>query len=444
MTHSDTETANSGGNGEAKYILSINAGSSSVKLSLYLTNHNCEPKTIITASISSLTSSPAKFTYQDHSSPKDPVTSDLDSVDSHESAFRHFLCQLEEQSFNPPISFICHRIVHGGSFTKPTILSSSTISELNSLSSFAPLHNAPALSLVHASLKALPDATQIAYFDTLFHSTIPTAVSTYAISRDVTGGVDQSQKDQDDPRPSLRKYGFHGISYIWILNSVAEYLHQPVSETSIIALHLGSGASACAIQDGKSIDTTMGLTPASGLPGATRAGDLDPTLVFHLMKPKETGKQKDVGEGLKITEAEEVLNMECGWAGMTGTKEFGEIAEGWIKGDKDMGLAFEVFVDRVVGYVGNYWTKMGGRCDALVFSGGIGEKSNVLRREVVRRLSCLGFRIDERRNGKLRDGTVVGIGGERVSDDGGRVLVVRTDEERMMARECARDGRFWS
>jgi acetate kinase len=444
MIHSDTKTANGGGNGEEKYILSINAGSSSVKLSLYLATHNCEPKTIITASISSLASSPAKFIYQDHSSPKDTVTSDLDSVDSHESAFNHFLSQLEEQSSNPPISFICHRIVHGGSFTEPTILSSSTISELNSLSSFAPLHNAPALSLVNACLKTLPDATQIAYFDTLFHSTIPTAVSTYAIPRDVTGGADQSQKDQDDPRPSLRKYGFHGISYLWILNSVAEYLHQPVSETSIIALHLGSGASACAIQDGKSIDTTMGLTPASGLPGATRAGDIDPTLVFHLMKPKETGKQKDVGQGLKITEAEEVLNMGCGWAGMTGTKEFGEVTEGWERGDKDMGLAFEVFIDRIVGYVGNYWTKIGGRCDALVFSGGIGEKSSVLRREVVRRVGCLGFRIDERRNGKLRNGTVVGVGGERVSDDGGRVLVVRTDEERMMARECTRDERFWS
>lgn len=245
--------------------------------------------------------------------------------------------------------------------------------------------------------------------------------------------------------PKLRKYGFHGISYSFILDEVAKYLGKPPSDTSIIALHLGSGASACAIQRGESIDTSMGLTPAEGLPGATRSGAVDPTLVFHTTSSASSLSHEST-EDLRITKAEEILNKHSGWFSLTGTTDFSRIASGWEEGKEKEALAFELVVDRIVGYVGSYWAKLGGECDALVFSGGIGEKYWQLRREVGERCRCLGFNIEERKNRGIegREGTVVGMGGEQMGNaKGGRVLVCRTDEEWMMARECARDERFW-
>jgi acetate kinase len=188
----------------------------------------------------------------------------------------------------------------------------------------------------------------------------------------------------------------------------------------------------------------MGLTPVEGLPGATRSGAVDPTLVFHSTSGASSLSRASTKD-LHITKAEEILNKCSGWASLTGSTDFTEIVKGWEEGtgkEKEV-LAFEIFVDRIVGYIGSYWTKLGGQCDALVFSGGIGEKSWQLRREVVKRVACLGFRVDERRNRAVRNGVVVSIGGERMHDDGRRVLVVRTDEEGMMARECAADERFW-
>jgi acetate kinase len=238
----------------------------------------------------------------------------------------------------------------------------------------------------------------------------------------------------------VRKYGFHGISYSFILSSVAEYLDQPVSNTNIIALHLGSGASACAIKGGKSIDTTMGLTPAEGLPGATRSGTVDPTLVFHTTSSASSLSRASTKD-LHITKAEEILNKHSGWSALTGTTDFGAVVEGWEKETERETLAFEIVVDRVVAYVGAYWTKLEGRCNALVFAGGIGEKSWQLREQVVEGCKCLGFRVDERKNKEADsiEGVVIRVGG----DMGSKVLVCRTDEEAMMARECAVDERFW-
>ena len=290
-------------------------------------------------------------------------------------------------------------------------------------------HNAPALTLVHTAISQLTHAKNIAYFDTTFHSTLPAAVRTYMIP---------------PKNPKVRKYGFHGISYSFILHAVAEYLDQSVEQTSLIVLHLGSGASACAIRNGESVDTSMGLTPAEGLPGATRSGSVDPTLVFHTTSSASSLSRASTND-MHITKAEEVLNKQSGWSALAGTTDFSSIVAGWEERKEKESLAFEIVVDRIVGYVGSYWTKLVGECDALVFSGGIGEKSWQLRREVARRCACLGFRIDERRNRSAgeREGAVAVIGGERMADEGGKVLVCRTDEEGWMARECVRDERFW-
>lgn len=259
-------------------------------------------------------------------------------------------------------------------------------------------------------MKQLPNVKNIASFDSAFHQHMPDHARTYAIDQRIA------------QEKGLRKYGFHGISYSYITRTVAGHLQKKPSELSIIALHLGSGASACAIKNGQSIDTSMGLTPLSGLPGGSRSGDIDPCLIFHYtstaskMSPSST-------RDLHITEAEEILNKQSGWKALTGTTDFSQIAD--LNAPPSHKLAFNIFVDRIVGYVGNYFVKLDGAVDALVFSGGIGERSALLRERVTQKCACLGFALDEHHNENPGEDRVVGIGkGEKSA-----TLICKTDEE---------------
>jgi acetate kinase len=261
----------------------------------------------------------------------------------------------------------------------------------------------------------LPNVTNVACFDSSFHHSMPDYVKAYAIDQKIA------------KEKGLRKYGFHGLSYSYILREVSKFLSKDASQTSIIALHLGSGASACAIKNGASIDTTMGLTPVSGLPGGTRSGDIDPSLIFHYtsnvakLSPSST---KD----LHISTAEEILNKMSGWKALTGTSNFGEIAK--PDAPDTYKLALKIFVDRIVGYIGSYYVKLRGQVDALVFAGGIGEKSAYLRQLVVEQCACLGLTIDQNANKGYE-------GGKSVSNIGTsqqiRTLVCETDEGYEMA-----------
>lgn len=272
-------------------------------------------------------------------------------------------------------------------------------------------HNASAVSLMRACHEELPNVKNVACFDSEFHSTIPDCVKHYAIDPEIA------------KEKGLRKYGFHGLSYSYVIRTVASFFKKSTSETSIIALHLGSGASACAIKNGKSIDTTMGLTPVSGLPGATRSGDIDPSLVFHYtsdvskLSPHST---KD----LHITSAEEILNKQSGWKALTGTTDFSKIAI--RNAPESHKLALDIFVDRIIGYMGSYFVKLGGKIDAIVFTGGIGEKSAYLRELVIQKCACLDMTIDDEKNNGVK-------GGEGIVDITGkgkvRVIVCETDED---------------
>lgn len=186
----------------------------------------------------------------------------------------------------------------------------------------------------------------------------------------------------------------------------------------MISLHLGSGASAAAILNGKSVDTTMGLTPLEGLPGATRSGSIDPSLVFHYTSDASSLARSSTKE-LHISVAEEILNKRAGWHSMVGTTDFGKVVKGMHKGDERMKLVFDLFVDRVVGYIGNYFVKLGGNVDALTFSGGIGERSEDLRRAVIDKVACLGFRLDD--SPANTNGAVTRLGPN--------VLLIKTNEE---------------
>lgn len=253
----------------AKIILAINAGSSSVKISVYRAQETGEPPTqIADAQIAGLTAPPATLTYKRGS--EKIINQDVKDVKSQEDAFENLLNHLindkglTEISDKESITHACHRVVHGGDYPEAHVVDSDTYHHLEDLTDLAPLHNASALAIVKACTKVLSKAKNVAYFDSSFHATIPDAIRTYPID------PEHAKKNK------LRKYGFHGISYSFITRAVAEYLHKDQSETSIIALHLGSGASACAIKNGKSLDNSMGLTPLAGLPGATRSGSLDP------------------------------------------------------------------------------------------------------------------------------------------------------------------------
>jgi len=188
----------------------------------------------------------------------------------------------------------------------------------------------------------------------------------------------------------------------------------------LISLHLGSGASAAAVQNGKSIDTTMGLTPLEGLPGATRSRSIDPSLVFRYTSDASSLARSSTKE-LHISVAEDILNKQAGWYSMVGTTDFGKVVQGMHDGDERIKLVFDMFVDRVVGYVGNYFVKLGGQVDALTFSGGIGEKSGDLRKAVVGKVGCLGFKLDDTFGGANGNKAVTGLGPN--------VLLIKTNKE---------------
>lgn len=417
-----------------KIILAVNAGSSSVKISVYSAELGQSPVQIAEAQVSGLTASPAtlKYTRGEEVVAKNREVDE--KVENQRDAFRLLLDTLIDDKGLPEIKskedvgIVCHRIVHGDDYSRPQLISSETYHHLEKLNDLAPLHNANSLEIVQLCIRALPTANNVACFDSQFHSSIPEHIRTYPINRNIAAAN------------HLRKYGFHGISYAFITRATAELLGKRPDQLNLIALHLGSGASACAIKKGKSWDTSMGLTPLAGLPGATRSGSVDPSLVFHYAS--DVGKLSPAStKDLHISRAEEILNKESGWKALTGTTDFGKIAAGADDGDPVMKLAFDLLVDRVCGFIGSYYVSLRGEVDALVFAGGIGEKSAKLRAAVVDQISCLGFAIDDERNqNKNIENIVEDVGREGVAP---RVLVCQTDEQFEMARTCAETEEFW-
>ncbi|RDW86353.1 putative acetate kinase [Aspergillus mulundensis] len=408
-----------------KSILSVNAGSSSVKITFY--TYTQTPSVIATAQVSGITAPPAKLKYS--VGEKEKKEELKEKVSSGQDAFKLLLDRcindpdLKDVASPDDLAYICHRVVHGGDFEGAVVINEETYHQLEELEDLAPLHNFSALEIVRLCKKELPNVQSITFFDSSFHKTLPPYVTTYPIDQETA------------KRNKLRKYGFHGISYSFILRSVAEYLKKPVEKTSLIALHIGSGASICAIKDGRSVDTSMGLTPLAGLPGATRSGDIDPSLVFHYTS--EAGKLSPAStKEMHISTAEEILNKKSGWKVLTGTTDFSQIAVENPPSEQHK-LAFDILVDRIVGYIGNYFVKLDGQVDGLVFAGGIGEKSALLRKAIVEKTRCLGFAVDSEKNekGPGEDETVVDITASSKSDER-RVFICQTDEQFEMAFNC--------
>lgn len=268
-----------------KIILSVNAGSSSVKVSVFSAELYNDPIQIAEAQITGLTSPPPKLSYTRRGTTvlknsdvapgsgddsKGEAAAAAPVVNKQDDAWRVILRtlvgdpDLPQVSRQEDIAIVCHRIVHGGEFRTAQVINEATYSRLERLNDLAPLHNAPSLEIVRTCVAGLPAAINVACFDTQFHASMPPHVRTYPIDQEIAR------------KNGLRKYGFHGISYSFITRSVARFLGKGPAQLNIIALHLGSGASACAVRGGRSWDTSMGLTPLAGLPGATRSGSIDP------------------------------------------------------------------------------------------------------------------------------------------------------------------------
>ncbi|KAJ5577611.1 Acetate/Proprionate kinase [Penicillium hispanicum] len=405
----------------AKHILAVNAGSSSVKVTFYTSDH--PPRAIADVQLSGLTAPPPSLKYQ--RGPTKIKEELQEKLSNPQDAFKYILqrcfhdLELSEVASDRDLAYICHRIVHGGDYSDFVEINDDTLHHLEELEDLAPLHNFSALEIVRLCRKELPSVPSITFFDSAFHQTLPPQVRTYPINQEVATAN------------GLRKYGFHGISYSFILRSVAQFLNKPAEKTNMIAMHLGSGASICAIREGKSIDTSMGLTPLAGLPGATRSGDIDPSLVFHYTS--DAGKLSPAStKEMHISTAEEILNKKSGWKALAGTTDFAEIA---VENPPTAAhrLAFDIVVDRILGYIGNYYLKLDGQVDALVFAGGIGEKSALLRRTLSEKCQSLGVAIDAAANDKgPGDGeTVIDI--TKGVGKGPRVLICQTNEQFEMA-----------
>ena len=315
--------------------------------------------------------------------------------------------------YGPPLADVVavgHRAVHGGeAFRQPVQIDAGVIDKLRELSPLAPLHNPPGIAGIEAAMADLPDVPHVAVFDTAFFSTLPAEAYTYAIDAEIAKEY------------SIRKYGFHGTSHKYVSERVAELLERPYDEVDQIVCHLGNGASISAIRGGVAVDTSMGLTPLQGLVMGTRSGDVDPGLHAYLAREA----------GMSVAEIDRLLNNRSGISGLTGgTSDFRDLADRIAAGDVAAKLAYDVYIHRLVSYIGSYLAILGG-IDAITFTAGVGENDDAVRESVCDRLAPLGFLLDDEAN-KVRSKEP-----RRISqpDSPIQILVVPTNEELAMARE---------
>jgi acetate kinase len=309
------------------------------------------------------------------------------------------------------IDAIGHRVVHGGPrFVAPTRVTPDVVRAIRAVSSLAPLHNANALEGIEAGLQLLRGVPAGAVFDTAFHRTIPDVAAQYAIPRDLA------------EQHALRRYGFHGISHQYVSQRLLRCVGRSAPGTRLITCHLGNGASVTAIADGRSIDTSMGLTPMEGLVMGTRSGDVDPGLILHLINAL----------GTSAAAVNDLLNHRSGLRGLCGSSDMREVERAAEGGDVRAQLAREAFAYRVRKYIGAYAAALGG-LDAIAFSGGIGEHSADARARICRGLEFFGVRIHAPTNQRTAGGETAAC--ISADDAAVQVWVVPTDEEGQIARE---------
>ncbi|WP_430867650.1 acetate/propionate family kinase [Demequina aurantiaca] len=334
----------------------------------------------------------------------------LERVTDHAAAIKIIISELGDPSAGVDVGAITvvgHRVVQGGEeFSAPTIVTDEVEHKIALLSTLAPLHNPANLAGITAARAAFPHLPHVAVFDTAFHSTLPEAAYTYAIDRHVAR------------EHGVRRYGFHGTSHAYVSRETARLMGRDVRDINTIVLHLGNGASACAVRGGRSIDTSMGLTPLEGLVMGTRSGDIDPAVALHLARTA----------GMTIDEIDTLLNRQSGMLGLTGYSDMRDAHKSANQGNHDAILGLEIYARRIRGYIGQYFAQMGS-LDAIAFTAGVGENDYWVRSNSLAGLSGLGIEIDLDRNvRRSKEATLISTDTSAV-----QVWVVPTNEEREIA-----------
>ena len=396
------------------HVLVINAGSSSLKYSVVDTRTG-EPAA--SGLVERIGESQGRHVHRGSAD----ETETTRSIPSHEDALRAAIDAFDEHG--PPLAeldlrAVGHRVVHGGSrFSAPALIDDALIDEVTDLVPLAPLHNPANLEGIRVARELFPDLPQVAVFDTAFHQTLPRHAYTYAVP--LAWLEDHG----------IRRYGFHGTSHSFVAQETARLLGRDPADVNVIVLHLGNGCSASAVRAGRSVETSMGLTPLEGLVMGTRSGDLDPAIPAYLTREL----------GMSTAEIDRALNSASGLKGLAGENDFRELSRLRAGGDDRAGLAFDVYCHRIRKYVGAYYAVLG-TVDAVVFTAGVGENSAEVRAASLSGLERFGIIIDNDRNNAPSPGA------RRISTDDSEVavLVVPTNEEWQIARETlsvARDPR---
>lgn len=391
-------------------VLVLNCGSSSIKYQLFA----MPQRTMLAKGIIERIGDPrAAISHQDQAGRQQHAI----SAANHEQAMLQILSRLlpaedGRDDSATKIDAVGHRVVHGGDeFTGSVLIDQTVLGSIDKMSRLAPLHNPPNLAGIRAATQALPQAPQVACFDTAFHATIPQVAFTYALPFELYEKL------------GVRRYGFHGTSHRYVAERAAEALGTDRLGIDCITCHLGNGSSITAVQGGKSVDTSMGLTPLEGLVMGTRCGDIDPAIIFYLAE-----------NGYSVADINELCNKKSGVLGLSGcSNDMRTLIDEASAGNRRARLALDVFCYRVKKYIGAYLAVLG-RIDALVFTGGIGENAAAIRQQICAGLEPLGIELDNRQNEAVvgREGRI-NVAGRRVS-----ILVIPTDEEGAIAADTYR------
>ena len=388
------------------FVLVINSGSSSLKFAVIDSQSG---DAVLSGLGECFGLSDARMSWKFNGEKKEISIEGDDS--HHKIAIGKLVGLTEELGLAQDIVAVGHRIVHGGEkFTKTVRITEEVTQEIEKLADLAPLHNPAGAIGIRAAVEAFPSLPQFAVFDTAFHQTMPQRAFTGAIAKELYTDF------------GIRRYGFHGTSHYFVSREAAKMINKPIEESSFISVHLGNGASVCAINNGESVDTSMGFTPLSGLMMGTRCGDLDPGIIEYLLK-----------KGWSQEKVFNSLNKASGFLGVSGlTSDARGILEAMEEGHEGAALAFQVFTYRVSKYIASYLAALDS-FDGIIFTGGIGENSMPIRREILNNLKLLGFVEDVKGNEDARFGNAGVVATSELL--GAKALVIPTNEEWVIAQQ---------
>ena len=391
-----------------KLVLVLNCGSSSLKFAV-LDSVSGDEKLSGLAECFNLENARIKWKLDGNK-----AEAELGAFAAHREAVEFIVNNIlkDKQELSDAIVAIGHRVVHGGEkFTQSVLIDDAVIKGIEDCATLAPLHNPAHLIGIRAAQAAFPGLPQVAVFDTAFHQTMPEKAFLYALPYKLYR------------ENSIRRYGMHGTSHLFIGREAAGILGQKVEETNIINCHLGNGASVCAIKDGKSVDTSMGMTPLEGLVMGTRSGDIDPSIINHLVAQCN----------YTLAEVNSMLNNESGLLGISElSSDCRAIEDGCADNHTGAMRAMDLFCYRLAKYIASYAAALG-RIDAIVFTGGIGENSNLIRANVLNQLSIFGIIVDDAANAAARfgnEGTIT------AADSRIKAMVISTNEELVIAQDA--------